>query len=155
MRLCPQSTPVRRRYRPPNQGVFESAGRCLSRWNRRYFENVGGPIWNAVLPLLNRYARIPICGLIAHYNEAKPTGGSSAAETMLTVLRRSILIRGFINTEFAADHYDSFVKELSPLIRSDDIRYGEDISEGLEAAPGAFIDMLAGRNFGKALVRVS
>ncbi len=64
-------------------------------------------------------------------DEAKPTGGSSAAETMLTVLRRSLLIRGFINTEFAADHYDSFVKELSPLIRSDDIRYREDISEGL------------------------
>jgi NADPH-dependent curcumin reductase CurA len=120
-----------------------------------YFENVGGLIWDAVLPLLNRYARVPVCGLVAHYNEATPIGGSSAAETMLTVLRRSLLIRGFINTEFAADHYDSFVKVLSPLIRSDDIRYREDISEGLEAAPGAFIDMLAGRNFGKALVRVS
>jgi NADPH-dependent curcumin reductase len=120
-----------------------------------YFENVGGLIWDAVLPLLNRYARVPVCGLVSHYNEVKPTGGSSAAETMLTVLRRSVLIRGFINTECAADHYDSFVKELSPLVRSGDIRYREDISEGLEAAPGAFIDMLAGRNFGKALVRAS
>jgi NADPH-dependent curcumin reductase len=120
-----------------------------------YFENVGGPIWDAVLPLLNRYARVPVCGLIAHYNDAKPTGGSSATETMLTVLRRSLLIRGFINTEFAPGHYDSFLKELSPLVRSGDIRYREDISEGLEAAPGAFIDMLAGRNFGKALVRAS
>ncbi|MBV9192846.1 MAG: hypothetical protein JO168_01795 [Solirubrobacterales bacterium] len=59
------------------------------------------------------------------------------------------------NTEFAADHHDSFLKELSPLVRSGDIRYREDIAEGLEAAPGAFIDMLAGRNFGKALIRVS
>jgi NADPH-dependent curcumin reductase len=109
---------------------------------------------------------MPSCRLIAtpgsrsaasspHYNEAKPTGGPSAAETMLTVLRRSLLIRGFINTEFAADHYHSFLKELSLLIRSGDIRYREDISEGLEAAPGAFIDMLAGRNFGKTLVRIS
>ena len=120
-----------------------------------YFENVGGPIWDAVLPLLNRYARVPVCGPVSHYNEAKPTGGSSAAETMVTVLRRSLLIRGFINTEFAADHYDSFLMELGPLVRSGEIRYREDISEGLEAAPGAFIDMLAGRNFGKALVRVS
>jgi hypothetical protein len=120
-----------------------------------YFENVGGPIWDAVLPLLNRYARIPVCGLIAHYNDAKPTGGSSAAETMRTVLRRSLLIRGFINTEFAADYYENFLKELGPLIRSGDIRYREDISEGLDAAPGAFIDMLTGRNFGKALVQVS
>jgi NADPH-dependent curcumin reductase len=89
------------------------------------------------------------------YNDAKPADGSAVAETMLTVLRRSVLIRGFINTEFAADHYDSFLKELSPLVRSGDIRYQEDTAEGLEAAPGAFIDMLAGRNFGKALIRVS
>ena len=120
-----------------------------------YFENVGGPVWDAVLPLLNRYGRIPVCGLVAHYNEGKPAGGSPVAETMLTVLRRSLLIRGFINTEFATDHYDSFLKELRPLVRSGDIRYREDIAEGLEAAPGAFIDMLAGRNFGKTLVRIS
>jgi NADPH-dependent curcumin reductase CurA len=119
-----------------------------------YFENVGGPIWDAVLPLLNRYARVPVCGLIAHYNDPKSAAGS-IAETMLTVLRRSVLIRGFINTEFAVDHYNSFLKELSPLVGSGDIRYREDITEGLEAAPGAFIDMLAGRNFGKALIRVS
>jgi NADPH-dependent curcumin reductase len=120
-----------------------------------YFENVGGPVWNAVLPLLNRYARIPVCGLVAHYNEGKPAAGSPVAETMLTVLRRSLLIRGFINTEFATEHYDSFLKELRPLVRSGDIRYREDIAEGLEAAPAAFIDMLAGRNFGKTLVRIS
>jgi hypothetical protein len=77
----------------------------------------------AVLPLLNRYARVPVCGLIAHYNDAKPADGSPVAETMLTVLRRSILIRGFINTQFAVDHYDSFLKELGPLVRSADIRY--------------------------------
>ena len=119
-----------------------------------YFENVGGPIWDAVLPLLNRYARVPVCGLVAHYNEAQPTGGS-LAETMLTILRRSLLVRGFINTEFASDHYNNFIKQLSPLVRSGDIRYREDISEGLETAPDAFIGMLAGRNFGKVLVRVS
>ena len=107
------------------------------------------------MPLLNRYARIPVCGLVAHYNGGKPASGSPVAETMLTVLRRSLLIRGFINTEFAAEHYDSFLKELRPLVRSGAIRYREDIAEGLEAAPGAFVDMLAGRNFGKTLVRIS
>ena len=120
-----------------------------------YFECVGGPVWDAVRPLLNRYARVPVCGLIAHYNDSGPPRGSVAAETMRTVLRRSILIRGFINTEFAAEHYASFLEELSPLVRSGDIRHREDIAEGLEAAPGAFIDMLDGRNFGKTLVRVS
>ena len=120
-----------------------------------YFENVGGPIWDAVLPLLNRYARIPICGLVAYYNREEPEGRASIAQTMLAVLRRSLLIRGFINTEFAVDHYASFLKELSPLVSSGRIRYREDIVEGLEAAPEAFIGMLAGRNFGKTLVRVS
>jgi NADPH-dependent curcumin reductase CurA len=120
-----------------------------------YFENVGGPIWEAVLPLLNRYARIPVCGLIAYYNGEVPEREDPISRTMMTVLRRSLLIRGFINTEFVADHYESFLKELSPLIASGKIRYREDITEGLAAAPEAFIGMLTGRNFGKTLVRVS
>jgi NADPH-dependent curcumin reductase len=120
-----------------------------------YFENVGGPIWNAVLPLLNRYARIPICGLVAYYNGEVPEGQTSISQTMLAVLRRSLLIRGFINTEFVADHYQNFLKDLGPLVASGRIHYREDIAEGLEAAPQAFIGMLTGRNFGKVLVRVS
>jgi hypothetical protein len=120
-----------------------------------YFENVGGLIWEAVLPLLNRYARIPVCGLVAYYNGEVPEGEAPISRTMMTVLRRSLLIRGFINTEFVADHYESFLKELSPLIASGKIRYREDITEGLAAAPEAFIGMLTGRNFGKTLVRVS
>ena len=73
----------------------------------------------------------------------------------MTVLRRSLLIRGFTNTEFVAEHYESFLTEISPLIASGKIRYREDITEGLASAPEAFIGMLSGRNFGKTLVRVS
>ena len=120
-----------------------------------YFENVGGQIWNVVLPLLNRYARIPVCGLIAHYNGDAPTEPNSVAETMLTVLRRSLLIRGFINTEFAPELYRAFLAEITPLVYSGRIRYREHVVEGLEAAPKALIDMLEGHNFGKTLVRVS
>jgi NADPH-dependent curcumin reductase CurA len=120
-----------------------------------YFENVGGSVWNAVLPLLNRYARVPVCGLIAHYNDTEPARAPPVAETMLTILRRSLRIEGFVDSEFAAEHYDSFLRELIPLVGSGEIRYREDIAEGLEAAPRAFIDMLTGRNFGKSLVRVS
>ena len=120
-----------------------------------YFENVGGPIWNAVLPLLNRYARVPVCGLIAHYNGEAPAEPNSIAETMLAVLRRSLLIRGFINTEFAPELYRAFLSEIAPLVHSGRIRYREHVVEGLEAAPKAFIGTLQGHNFGKTLVRVS
>ena len=120
-----------------------------------YFENVGGPIWEAVLPLLNRYARIPVCGLVAYYNGEIPEGEDPISRTMMTVLRRSLLIRGFINTEFVADHYENFLKELTPLVASKKISYREDITEGLAAAPEAFIGMLSGRNFGKTLVHIS
>jgi hypothetical protein len=120
-----------------------------------YFENVGGPIWQAVLPLLNRFARVPICGLIAHYNGAKGTEPDLLPATMLVILRRSLLLRGYINTEFVDEHYDSFLREIGSRVRSGDIRYREDIVDGIEKAPEAFIGMLAGRNFGKALVRLS
>jgi NADPH-dependent curcumin reductase len=120
-----------------------------------YFEIVGGSIWNAVLPLLNRYARVPVCGLLAYYNDTEQTHKSPAAQTMLTILRRSLRIEGFVSNEFTAEHFDSFLREMTPLVGSGEIRYREDIAEGLEAAPRAFIDMLAGRKFGKTLVRIS
>ena len=120
-----------------------------------YFENVGGPIFESVLPLLNRYARIPVCGLIAYYNGEIPEDESRISRTLGAVLRRSLLIRGFINTEFVPEHYKNFLKELGPLVASGKIRHREDITEGLASAPEAFIGMLTGHNFGKTLVHVS
>ena len=108
-----------------------------------------------VLPLLNRYARVPVCGLIAHYNGDASAEPNSVAETMVTVLRRSLLIRDFINIEFAPVLYRTFLSEITPLVHSGRIRYREHVVEGLEAAPQAFIGMLEGHNFGKTLVRVS
>jgi NADPH-dependent curcumin reductase CurA len=71
------------------------------------------------------------------------------------VLRRSLLLRGYINTEFVDEYYDSFLREIGPRVRSGEIHYREDIVDGLEKAPEALIGMLTGRNFGKALVRLS
>jgi NADPH-dependent curcumin reductase len=120
-----------------------------------YFENVGGHVWDGVLPLLNQFARVPVCGLVAHYS------GSGAAEadrlpgTMSAILRRSLLVRGFIQTEFAADHFDQFLDEIGPHVASGKIRYKEDIVDGLENAPEAFIGMLTGGNFGKLLIKIA
>jgi NADPH-dependent curcumin reductase len=120
-----------------------------------YFENTGGAIWPAVLPQLNRYARVPVCGLVAFCNGVQQAGRDSWPETMLAVLRRSLLIRGFINSEFASEHYGQFLREIEPLVKNGRIRYREHIVDGLDAAPSAFIGMLEGRNFGKLLVKVA
>jgi NADPH-dependent curcumin reductase CurA len=98
---------------------------------------------------------VPLCGLIAHYNGATGAEQNLLPATMLAVLRRSLLLRGYINAEFVDEHYDSLLREIGPRVRCGDIRYREDIADGLEKAPEAFIGMLAGRNFGKALVRLS
>jgi NADPH-dependent curcumin reductase len=121
-----------------------------------YFENVGGAIWQAVLPLLNTYARVPVCGLISQYSTAGPPSGPNLLPaTMREVLSKSLTLRGFINTEFVAEHYADFLKSVGGGIADGRIRYREDIIDGLENAPAAFMGLLQGKNFGKALVRVS
>ena len=120
-----------------------------------YFENVGGAVWQAVLPLLNTYARVPVCGLISQYSAAGQAAGPNLLPaTMREVLTKSLTLRGFINTEFVAEHYADFLKTVSAGIADGRIRYREDVTEGLENAPAAFMGLLQGKNFGKALVRV-
>ena len=120
-----------------------------------YFENVGGAIWQAVLPLLNRFARVPVCGLLGHYTGGPVQGAALLEATMSAILRRSLLVRGFINYEFAEEHYPAFLATVAKGIADGQIRYREDITEGLENAPAAFMGMLTGRNFGKALVKIA
>jgi NADPH-dependent curcumin reductase len=120
-----------------------------------YFENVGGAIWQAVLPLLNKFARVPVSGLIAQYSSvAKGDGIDRLPATMRAILSNSVTVRGFLNYEFAAEHYPAFLREVGAGIADGRIRYREDIVDGLENATEAFIGMLEGRNFGKLIVRV-
>jgi NADPH-dependent curcumin reductase len=120
-----------------------------------YFENVGGAIWQAVLPLLNKFARVPVSGLIAQYSSvAKGDGIDRLPATMRAILSNSVTVRGFLNYEFAAEHYPAFLREVGAGIAEGRIRYREDFVDGLENAPEALIGMLEGRNFGKLIVRV-
>jgi NADPH-dependent curcumin reductase len=120
-----------------------------------YFENVGGVVWDAVLPLLNLFARIPVCGLIAQYNEEGPFQGPDRLPiVMRQVLTKSLSIRGFIQREFA-DQRPAFYREMAGWLKSGQIKYREDVIEGLENAPQAMIGLLEGRNFGKLLIKVS
>jgi NADPH-dependent curcumin reductase len=118
-----------------------------------YFENVGGAIWQAVLPLLNTFARVPVCGLVAEYNGDQTVAPASL--TLRDTLTKSLTFRGFINYEFAEEHYPAFLRTVSAGIADGRIRYREDVTDGLQNAPAAFISMLEGHNFGKALVRVA
>jgi NADPH-dependent curcumin reductase CurA len=121
-----------------------------------YFENVGGHVWDAVLPRLNRFARVPVCGLVAHYNDTAPPDGPDRAPALMgAILTRSLTLRGFIQNEFAGELMPEFLRRMTPWVREGRVRYREDIVEGLENAPEAFAGMLAGRNFGKLLVKVS
>src|SRR5262247_1440099 len=120
-----------------------------------YFENVGGLIWQAVLPLPNKFARVPVSGLIAQYNGVgKGDGTDRLPATMREILSKSLTLRGFINYEFAAEYYPAFLREVGAGIADGSIRYREDFVAGLENAPEAFIGMLVGRNFGKLIVRL-
>jgi NADPH-dependent curcumin reductase CurA len=120
-----------------------------------YFENIGGKTFDAVLPLLNDFARVPVCGLVSQYND----DGSYERETRLASLMRDVLVkrltlRGFIVTDFAACR-DEFLEMATPLVASGKIAHLEDIVDGLEAAPDAFIGLLQGKNKGKLIVRIA
>jgi NADPH-dependent curcumin reductase len=119
-----------------------------------YFENVGGAVWEAVFPLLNPFARVPVCGLIAQYNATDlPPGPNMVPALMRSILSNRLSLRGFIVSDFAAQGAE-FRRDVAGWIREGRIRYREDIVDGLAQAPQAFIGLLKGRNFGKLLVRV-
>ena len=120
-----------------------------------YWENVGGRVLQAVLPLLNLYGRMPVCGMVAQYNATgAPEGPDRLPGFMRTVLNQSLTVRGFIQTEFRAKHWDNFQRDMAELVADGRMKYREDIVDGLENAPSAFAGLLEGRNFGKLLIRV-
>ena len=117
-----------------------------------YFENVGGAVFEAVLPLLNPGARMTICGLIAHYGDA-PDANAGEAEAR-RARARGVTVQNLFVGDYVKDHHDAFLAEVGPWVARGEVRYREDIREGLETLPAAFAEMLKGGNFGKMLVRV-
>ena len=121
-----------------------------------YFENVGGAVWDAVLPRLNEFARVPVCGLAALYNATSaPEGPDRSAQLMREVLSKSLTLRGFIQREFVPTMFEDFLRDMTDWVASGKVQHTEDITEGLDRAPEAFVGMLRGQNFGKAIIQVS
>ncbi|MEH2920600.1 NADP-dependent oxidoreductase [Samsonia erythrinae] len=120
-----------------------------------YFENVGGKVFDAVLPLLNTSARVPLCGLVSSYNATGlPDGPDRLPLLMGTLLKKRIRLQGFIIFDDYGHRFDEFWQAVSPWVAAGKIKYREEIVDGLENAPEAFIGLLQGRNFGKLVVRV-
>ena len=121
-----------------------------------YYENVGGHVFDAVMPLLNAHARIPVCGLVAQYNATDlPEGKDRLSVLTGLILSRRLTIKGFIIFEEYGDHYPEFLETMSKWVESGDVKTKEYIAEGLDNAPDAFVRMLNGDNFGKTVVKIA
>lgn len=121
-----------------------------------YFESVGGKVFEAVLPLLNLYARVPVCGFIAHYNEEVRLVGADKLPLLLaTVLQKRIRMEGFIILDHYANRYESFQRDMDEWIKSGKIKLRENKIQHLENAPAAFIGLLEGKNFGKLIIEIA
>jgi len=121
-----------------------------------YFENVGGPVFEAVLPVLNKGARITVCGMISQYGN---TDGKNAQEVwraagQSTFDRQQVVVHPLFVGNFVADYQQRFLDEMGEYVRAGRVFYKEDRWPGLDQAPAAFSAMLAGRNFGKTIVVV-
>ncbi|WP_199611171.1 NADP-dependent oxidoreductase [Flocculibacter collagenilyticus] len=121
-----------------------------------YYENVGGKVFDAVLPLLNISARIPLCGLVSQYNATSlPDGPDRMFALMGHILTKRIKMQGFIIFDDYGHRYDEFAKDMQQWLNEGKVHYKEHMIDGFENTVTAFNDMLNGKNFGKTVVKVN
>ncbi|KFA98210.1 NADP-dependent oxidoreductase [Vibrio sp. ER1A] len=121
-----------------------------------YFENVGGKVFDAVLPLLNTGARIPVCGLISQYNATSlPEGPDRMSMLVATLLIKRIKMQGFIIFDDYAHRYDEFASQMGQWLAEGKIKYKEHLVDGFENTPEAFMGLLEGKNFGKLVIKMN
>ncbi|TWD42518.1 hypothetical protein FB440_102252 [Vibrio crassostreae] len=121
-----------------------------------YFENVGGKVFDAVMPLLNTGARIPVCGLISQYNATSlPEGPDRMSSLMGTLLVKRIKMQGFIIFDDYAHRYNEFATQMTEWLSQGQMHYREHLIEGLDEAPQAFMGLLEGQNFGKLVIKTN
>jgi hypothetical protein len=129
---------------------FEALGEATPKGIDIYFENVGGPVLDAVLARCNPFARIPLCGMIADYNAKERYG----VRNLVSAVGNRITLKGFI----ISDHFDIWPEALTQLaqwVHGGKIKYRETVTPGLENAPAAFVGLFTGENFGKQIVKVA
>jgi NADPH-dependent curcumin reductase len=121
-----------------------------------YFENVGGQVFDAVLPLLNQQARISLCGLVSQYGNTSQGNAHDQwmAQGKPTFERQHVQVHNLHVRDFVREHQAHFLEQMANWIRAGKVKYKEDLWPGLAQAPKAFRAMLEGGNFGKTLVGV-
>ncbi|WP_282806939.1 NADP-dependent oxidoreductase [Hafnia alvei] len=121
-----------------------------------YYENVGGAVFDAVLPLLNTKARIPVCGMISQYNGHHSDHQQDRLPLLMsTILKKRMRVEGFIISQDYGDRYPEFYAQMSTWLAQGKIAFKEDIVEGLENGISAFQGLLSGKNFGKLIIKVA
>jgi hypothetical protein len=121
-----------------------------------YYENVGGKVFDAVLPLLNTSARIPLCGLVSQYNATSlPKGPDRLSMLMGSILFKRIKMQGFIIFDDYAHRYDEFAVDMTTWLNEGKVKYKEQVVDGLENTVEAFAGLLEGKNFGKLVIKVN
>ena len=137
-------------YRAAGGNLFKELRAAAPKGIDVYFENVGGAVQAAIVPQLNDFARVPLCGLVSSYNDMQMNPGP---DWRMLLIKR-VTVTGFIVSDHFAD-MAGFFQEVPAAVKAGKIKYREDVVRGLENAPEAFIGLLKGRNFGKLLVQVS
>jgi hypothetical protein len=136
-------------------GLSEALAKACGEGIDVYFENVGGNVFDAVLPLLNTSARIPLCGLVSQYNATTlPDGPDRMSLLMGSLLVKRIKMQGFIVFDDYAHRYSEFSSAMMQWLQAGKITYRENLVNGLDNAVTAFIGLLNGENFGKLIIRV-
>ena len=121
-----------------------------------YFENVGGKVFDAVMPLMNTKARMPVCGLIAQYNATSlPEGPDRLSQLTGLILTKRLKVQGFIIFDDYGHRYGEFAADMNKWVAEGKIKYREQVEVGLENAPEQLIGLLEGKNFGKLVIEVA
>lgn len=131
------------------QPLAEALPAAMPRGIDVYFENVGGAHLDAVLPLMNDWGRIPVCGMISTYN-----GGGEGVRNLFSMIYKRLRMQGFVTPDFVHLEAD-FVRDMTAWVKAGQIRYRETVVDGIEQAPPALIGLFSGQNIGKMLVRLA
>ena len=135
-----------------NSDVHEELPKIAKNGIDIYFENVGGAQLEAALPHIKPYGRIPICGMIAHYNDGDTL--TPGPRNLMETIYKFVHLKGFVVSAFE-DQREQFVQDMSGWLSSGQMKYHETIHEGIENAPAAFMGLFTGSNNGKMLVRLA